>query len=89
MILSLEQDLLEKALLAIHKSYLHPVSALLNKVRIHGMAHITGGGLYDNIPRILPENVNACIDRATWKPRLYSISYNKRAIFMTRNVSRL
>ena len=59
----------EKALLAIHKSYLHPVSALLNKVRIHGMAHITGGGLYDNIPRILPENVNACIERATWKPQ--------------------
>jgi phosphoribosylformylglycinamidine cyclo-ligase len=33
------------------------------------MAHITGGGLYDNIPRILPENVNACIDRSTWKPQ--------------------
>lgn len=58
----------EKALLAIHKSYLHPVSAIMKKVSIHGMAHITGGGLYDNIPRILPETVNAFIDTSSWKP---------------------
>ena len=57
----------EKALLAIHKSYLHPVSAVMKKVNIHGMAHITGGGLYDNVPRVLPENVDAVFDRATWK----------------------
>ena len=58
----------EKALLAIHKSYLHPVSAIMKKVSIHGMAHITGGGLYDNIPRILPETVDASIDTSSWKP---------------------
>ena len=58
----------EKALLAIHKSYLHPVSAIMNKVNVHGMAHITGGGLYDNIPRILPETVDAVIDTSSWKP---------------------
>ena len=57
----------EKALLAIHKSYLHPVSAIMNKVNVHGMAHITGGGLYDNIPRILPKTVDAVIDTSSWK----------------------
>ena len=58
----------EKALLAIHKSYLHPVSAIMKKVNVHGMAHITGGGLYDNIPRILPDTVDAFIDTSSWKP---------------------
>lgn len=56
----------EKALLAIHKSYLKPVSAVMDKVDIHGMAHITGGGLYDNVPRVLPANVDAQFDRSTW-----------------------
>jgi phosphoribosylformylglycinamidine cyclo-ligase len=55
------------ALLAVHKSYLKPVSALLDRVRICGMAHITGGGFPDNIPRILPEKTVAVIDRAAWK----------------------
>ena len=57
----------EKALLAIHKSYLNPVLAVMKKVDIHGMAHITGGGLYDNVPRVLPKNVDAVFDRSTWK----------------------
>ncbi|MCK4564149.1 MAG: phosphoribosylformylglycinamidine cyclo-ligase [Verrucomicrobia bacterium] len=57
----------EKALLAIHKSYLNPVLALMKKVDVHGMAHITGGGLYDNVPRVLPGNVDAVFDRSTWK----------------------
>jgi phosphoribosylformylglycinamidine cyclo-ligase len=62
----------EKVLLAIHKSYLNPVSAVMKKVDIHGMAHITGGGLYDNVPRVLPENVDAVFDRNTWKtPAIY------------------
>ncbi len=57
----------EKALLAVHKSYLHPIVALMKKVKVHGMAHITGGGLVDNVPRILPGNVDAVFDRSTWK----------------------
>ncbi|MCF7818019.1 MAG: phosphoribosylformylglycinamidine cyclo-ligase [Kiritimatiellales bacterium] len=57
----------EKVLLAIHKSYLHPVMKLMDKVSVHGMAHITGGGLYDNVPRVLPKNVDAVFDRSTWK----------------------
>lgn len=53
-------------LLAIHRSYLKPVVALMEQVRIQGMAHITGGGLYDNIPRILPDSCRAVIDCSTW-----------------------
>ena len=56
----------QDALLAVHSSFLHPVMAVLEKVDIHGMAHITGGGLYDNVPRVLPKNVDAKFDRATW-----------------------
>ncbi len=62
----------QDALLAIHSSFLHPVMAVLEKVDIHGMAHITGGGLYDNVPRVLPKNVDARFDRSTWEvPAIY------------------
>lgn len=55
-------------LLAVHKSYLKPASALMKKVTVRGMAHITGGGVVDNIPRILPRGTRAVIDTASWKP---------------------
>ena len=55
------------ALLAVHKSFLKPVGRLLdNNIKITGMAHITGGGFQDNIPRVLPKAVTAEIDRTTW-----------------------
>jgi phosphoribosylformylglycinamidine cyclo-ligase len=54
-------------LLAVHKSFLKPVTALMDaKIPIPGMAHITGGGFYDNIPRVLPDNCDAEIDRSSW-----------------------
>jgi phosphoribosylformylglycinamidine cyclo-ligase len=53
-------------LLAVHRSYLRPVWRLLRKLRVSGMAHITGGGFPDNIPRILPADAVAVIDRRTW-----------------------
>ena len=56
------------ALLAVHRSFLKPVAKLMErKVKINGMAHITGGGFPDNIPRVLPKCVNAEIDRASWE----------------------
>ena len=56
------------ALLAVHRSFLKPVAKLLEKkIPINGMAHITGGGFQDNIPRVLPKAVNAEIDRASWE----------------------
>ena len=62
------------ALLAVHKSFLKPVTALMQKkIPIQGMAHITGGGFVDNIPRVLPDNCNAVIDRNSWKvPTLFT-----------------
>ena len=56
-----------EALLAVHKSFLKPVGRLMdNKIKINGMAHITGGGFQDNIPRVLPKAVTCEIDRTTW-----------------------
>ncbi len=57
----------EKALLAVHVSYLNPMLKLMDKIDVHGMAHITGGGLYDNVPRVLPKTVDAVFDRSSWK----------------------
>lgn len=53
-------------LLAVHQSYLKPVTALMKQVQIRAMAHITGGGFPDNVPRVLPDGVNAVFDRSTW-----------------------
>ena len=66
------------ALLAVHRSFLRPVSALMAKVKINGMAHITGGGFPDNIPRVLPKCVNAEIDRASWEvPTIFKFLQNQ------------
>ena len=67
------------ALLAVHKSFLRPVAKLMErKVKINGMAHITGGGFPDNIPRVLPKAVNAEIDRASWEvPTIFKFIQNQ------------
>jgi phosphoribosylformylglycinamidine cyclo-ligase len=55
------------ALLAVHRSYLKPVQQLWDaQVDIRGLAHITGGGFVDNVPRILPPGVDAVIRRGSW-----------------------
>jgi phosphoribosylformylglycinamidine cyclo-ligase len=56
----------EEALLALHRSYLKPVRLLLAKGCVTGMAHITGGGFFDNITRILPEELEVHIRKGTW-----------------------
>jgi phosphoribosylformylglycinamidine cyclo-ligase len=53
-------------LLQIHRSYLPVVRGLLGNGSLYGMAHITGGGFTDNIPRILPRGVSARVDRGSW-----------------------
>ena len=57
-----------EALLAVHRSYLKPVRKLMDAVKIHALAHITGGGFTDNIDRFLPKGLCAVVDRATWTP---------------------
>lgn len=55
------------ALLAVHRSYLAPVQQLQAAgIEIKGLAHITGGGFVDNLPRILPDGIGAIIKRGTW-----------------------
>src|SRR6266516_2345700 len=54
------------ALLQPHVSYLRPLEGLLDSGVIKGLAHITGGGLTDNVPRILPEGTGVEIERGTW-----------------------
>ncbi|HMP90120.1 MAG TPA: phosphoribosylformylglycinamidine cyclo-ligase [Kiritimatiellia bacterium] len=56
------------ALLAVHRSYLKPIQALMKSVKIHGMSHITGGGFPDNIKRVLPKEVDAVVEANSWTP---------------------
>jgi phosphoribosylformylglycinamidine cyclo-ligase len=58
--------------------YTEPVLPLLRKYRVHGMAHITGGGLYDNVARILPGACKALIREGTWSvPRIFDFIREK------------
>lgn len=57
-----------ETLLHPHRSYVTPVTPLLDAKLIKGMAHITGGGITGNLPRILPENTGARIDTSNWTP---------------------
>jgi phosphoribosylformylglycinamidine cyclo-ligase len=54
------------ALLAPHLSYLRALEAPLAENLVHGMAHLTGGGFYDNIPRVLPEGLEVVIKAGSW-----------------------
>jgi phosphoribosylformylglycinamidine cyclo-ligase len=56
----------EDLLLAPHLSYLNTVRPLLAEGLVHAMSHITGGGFYDNIPRVLPEDVGVTIKYGSW-----------------------
>jgi phosphoribosylformylglycinamidine cyclo-ligase len=55
------------ALLASHRSYLPLVTPLLNRNLVKGMAHITGGGITENLPRVLPAGCAAAVDRIAWR----------------------
>jgi phosphoribosylformylglycinamidine cyclo-ligase len=58
----------EALLLPPHRSYLPVIGPLLGERIIKGMAHITGGGITDNLPRVLPAGTSAFIERAAWTP---------------------
>jgi len=55
------------ALLEPHRSYLSLIRPLLSGGRIKAMAHITGGGITDNLPRVLPHGTAAVVDASTWE----------------------
>ena len=52
--------------------YVKPLLKLITEIDVKGMAHITGGGLVDNVPRVLPQNVQAVLHRDSWQmPELF------------------
>ena len=55
------------AFLRTHRSYLPVINPLLGKGTIKGMAHITGGGITDNLPRVLPPGTAARVNRTSWR----------------------
>jgi len=58
----------EKLLMTPSRIYVKAIQRLMAAVTIKGIAHITGGGITDNVPRILPDNLHAEIDINSWQP---------------------
>ncbi len=58
---------LGEALLAPTRIYIKPLLALIKEVDVHALAHITGGGLLENIPRVLPDATKAVLDIGAWQ----------------------
>ena len=62
-----------ETLLEPHRSYLHAVREIRERCDVRALAHITGGGLVDNVARVLPDGLVAQIERAAWQPpRLFT-----------------
>ncbi|HLF98745.1 MAG TPA: phosphoribosylformylglycinamidine cyclo-ligase [Methylococcaceae bacterium] len=57
---------LGEQLLAPTRIYVRPLLALLEEIPVHALAHITGGGITENLPRVLPEGMSARIDPSNW-----------------------
>ncbi|MDQ6618392.1 MAG: phosphoribosylformylglycinamidine cyclo-ligase [Pseudomonadota bacterium] len=63
---------LGETLLTPTRIYVKPLLALMSKLAVKGVAHITGGGLVENVPRILPDGLQARIERAAWtRPAIF------------------
>lgn len=60
---------LGEELLRPHRCYLRPVESLIPDDLVRAMAHITGGGLIENLPRVLPPDCSAMIERRAWTPQ--------------------
>ena len=69
----LEGKPLSEHLLAPTKIYVKSVLELVENTNVHAIAHLTGGGFWENIPRVLPENTKAVIDEKSWAwPAIFS-----------------
>jgi phosphoribosylformylglycinamidine cyclo-ligase len=64
---ALDGETLAERLLAPTRIYVKPVLSLMRSLRVHAMAHITGGGLPENLPRVLPQGAQAVIDLGSWQ----------------------
>ena len=56
-----------QVLLRVHRSYLTPVMPLIEEGRIRALAHITGGGIPENLARVIPDGLEARVQRSTWE----------------------
>ncbi|RLM27838.1 phosphoribosylformylglycinamidine cyclo-ligase [Brenneria alni] len=63
----LEGKPLADHLLAPTKIYVKSILSLIEKVEVHAISHLTGGGFWENIPRVLPEGMQATIDESSWQ----------------------
>lgn len=69
----LEDKPLSEHLLAPTKIYVKSILKLVEEVDVHAIAHLTGGGFWENIPRVLPESAKAVIDESSWQwPAIFS-----------------
>jgi phosphoribosylformylglycinamidine cyclo-ligase len=67
-------SVLADVLLQVHRSYLKPLQLLVKADAISAAAHITGGGVTDNLPRVLPRGLGAVIDTGSWQvPPLFEM----------------
>jgi len=66
--LSFDGATLGERLLAPTRLYARPALGLIGQFDLHGLAHITGGGITENLPRVLPDGVDALIDLRSWTP---------------------
>jgi phosphoribosylformylglycinamidine cyclo-ligase len=65
---------LADALLAVHRSYLHAVTPLLDAGLVHALSHVTGGGIVGNTMRVIPEGCAISVDWDAWtRPRLFAL----------------
>lgn len=63
----LEGKSLSEHLLAPTKIYVKSILQLIKQTEVHSIAHLTGGGFWENIPRVLPDNTKAVIDESSWQ----------------------
>lgn len=69
-----EDGTVADVLLRVHRSYLASVQPLIRERAVRGLAHITGGGLLENVPRVLPAGVSARIETSSWEvPPLFRV----------------
>ena len=74
-------SILGDALLAPTKIYVKPVLSLIEKVNVKSVAHITGGGFYENIPRALPDGIMAKIEKSVIKvPPIFKLLQEEGAV---------
>ncbi len=70
-------SILADELLQVHRSYLKPIQLLIKGGSLAAAAHITGGGITDNLPRVLPKGLAAAIDTGSWQtPPLFEVLRN-------------